>query len=109
MYTEQSVLKYQSVPHIKYHKPDRLGYYYQPSPVSDVQPYTQLLDTDQHVFSAGLGYAWRFLEKWITYPLEFDLYFQYKYLPERTLQTVAGRTTIKGQHINIGGTIQLQF
>jgi len=87
----------------------RLGYGYHPSPVSRVQPYTQLLDTDQHVFSTGLGYAWGWPARWIAYPLVFDLYFQYKYLPERTLETVAGDMTVHGRHVNIGGSIQLQF
>jgi hypothetical protein len=87
----------------------RLGYGYQPSPVGRFQPYTQLLDTDQHVFSTGLGYAWRWPARWIAYPLVFDLYFQYKYLPERTLETVAGSTPVRGEQFNVGGSIQLEF
>jgi len=92
----------------------RLGYYYQPSPLKSVQPFTRLMDTDQHVFSAGLGYAWRWPAQWIAYPLEFDLYLQYKHLPRRTLQMVTASSspetvTIWGRHLNVGGSVRLQF
>jgi len=99
----------------------RLGYYYQPTPVRGVQPYTQLLDTDQHVFSTGLGYAWRWAERYIGFPPELDFYFQYKYHPERTLQTVVyryeedrlrvvpGQTTVWGHQYNLGASVQLRF
>lgn len=88
----------------------RLGYYYQPSPINDVpQPKTQLLDTDQHVFSTGLGYVWRFPERFFGHPIEFDLYVQYHHLPRRTLDTVAGPMSIWGYHIGGGGSVQVQF
>jgi len=88
----------------------RLGYYYQPSPISDVpQTETQFLDTDQHVFSTGLGYVWRFPERFFGYPVELDLYFQYHHLPRRTLDTVAGPMSVWGYHVGGGGAIQLQF
>ncbi len=88
----------------------RLGYYYQPSPLNDVpQTMTQFLDTDQHVFSTGLGYVWRFPERFLGHPVEFDLYLQYHHLPRRTLDTVAGPMSLWGYHIGGGGTIQLQF
>jgi len=67
----------------------RGGYYYDPSPIpdqSDVK--SNYLDTDKHVFSVGLGYAFSKLP-WIGelplyYPLEIDGYFQFQHLPNRT-------------------------
>ena len=100
----------------------RLGYYHQPTPVRGVQPYTQLLDTDQHVFSTGLGYSWRWVAQYIGFPPEFDFYFQYKHHPRRTLQTVVyrydpegnlhvvpGETTVWGHQYNLGASVQLRF
>jgi len=87
----------------------RLGYYYQPTPVKSVQPFTQLLDADQHVFSTGLGYIWRWPESYIAYPLEFGLYLQFKHLPRRTLDTVAGKTSVWGRHLNMGLSVQFRF
>jgi len=87
----------------------RLGYTYQPTPVKSVQPFTRLLDADQHVFSTGLGYVWHWPERWIFYPLEFGLYLQVKHLPRNTLETVAGKTTVWGRHINMGASAEFRF
>ena len=87
----------------------RLGYYYHPSPVRSHQPYTYLLDTDQHVFSTGLGYTWRYIERLTGYPLECDLHFQYQYLPRRTLHTLTTPTDVWGYIVNVGGSVQFRF
>jgi len=87
----------------------RAGYSYQPSPVSTVQPLTRLLDTDQHVFATGLGYVWRAPERYITYPVVLDAYAQFTYLPERTLSTIQGMTSVWGHMINVGCSVQIRF
>jgi long-subunit fatty acid transport protein len=87
----------------------RLGYYYHPSPVRSRQPFTYFLDTDQHVFSTGAGYTWRYIERFIGYPLEFDLYFQFQYLPRRTLETLEVPTSLWGYIVNVGGSVQFRF
>ena len=87
----------------------RLGYYYQPSPVKNHQEYTQLIDTDQHVFSAGLGYVWEYPEQYIGFPVELDLYFQYQYLPRRTIDTFAGQTSVWGNQMGGGCSLQMPF
>jgi len=87
----------------------RFGYYYHPSPVRTRQEYTYLLDTDQHVFSTGLGYVWRYVERFIGYPLEVDVYFQFQYLPKRTLHTLGAPTAVWGYITNVGGAVQLRF
>jgi len=85
-----------------------LGYYWQPSPVKTDQPYTQYLDTDEHVFSLALGYALA-IPKLLQFPLVFSAYVQFQYLPERTLSTVNGPTTVWGTSTGVGGTVSLQF
>lgn len=66
----------------------RGGYYFDPSPVPDqFDVKSNYLDTDKHVFSLGLGYAFSRLP-WIGelplyYPIEIDGYFQAQYLPKR--------------------------
>jgi len=85
-----------------------VGYYWQPSPVSSVQPSTQYLDADEHVFACAVEYALA-IPRILRYPLRFYAYAQYQYLPERTLQTVNGPTSVWGYITNVGGTIQLSF
>jgi hypothetical protein len=84
------------------------GYYYQPSPVEASQPYTLYLDADQHVFSGATELSWP-LTRILEYPLRFHLYFQFQYLPHRSLDTAMGTTSIWGYITNIGATVQLRF
>ncbi len=84
------------------------GYYWQPSPVKDVQPYTHYLDTDQHVFSAAVEYG-LLLKKAFKYPLVLRAYFQYQYLPRREIVTVAGPASVWGYIFNVGGTVEIRF
>jgi hypothetical protein len=85
-----------------------LGYYFQPSPVKGFQPFTQYLDTDEHVFSFATEYALP-IPDLLEYPLVFSAYVQYQYLPERTLLTVNGPTSVWGYTTGVGGTVRLQF
>ncbi len=84
------------------------GYYWQPSPVRDVQPHTCYLDTDQHVFSAAVEYGLR-LKKVFKYPLVLRAYVQYQYLPRRDLLLVDGPASVWGYILNVGGTVELRF
>jgi len=84
------------------------GYYWQPSPVKTVQPYTNFLDTDEHVFSLALEYDW-LIKKVFTHPLKLQIYFQYQHLPRRTLKTLMGPTAILGFIANVGATVQFRF
>jgi len=96
-----------------------LGYYWRPSPVKTYQPATQYLDTDEHVFSVALGYALP-IGNLLQYPLVFSAYFQFQYLPERTLYTVDGPVadparpvvtpkSVWGTSAGVGGTVALRF
>jgi len=87
----------------------QLGYYYQPSPVKSVQPYTNLLDTDKHVFSFAGQLSWHLLKCVLGKPLQFQLYFQYQHCPRRTLEIMNGSTTVWGYILNIGGSVQIPF
>ena len=98
----------------------RGGYYYYPSPVKKEQYHTRFMDTDQHVFSAGLGYVWRWPERWFSFPLEIDLYIQYKYLPQRTIISLATSLEdppdstpetykISGRHLGAGLALTMEF
>jgi hypothetical protein len=84
------------------------GYYWQPSPVKDVQPYTHYLDTDQHVFSAAVEYGLP-LKKVFKFPLVLRAYFQYQYLPRREILTFRGPGAVWGYIINVGGTVEFRF
>jgi hypothetical protein len=84
------------------------GYYYQPSPVKGVQPFTQYLDADEHVLSAA-GELSVPIPRLLEYPLRFRLCLQYQYLPQRRLSTVNGTTTVWGYLITVGGTVELRF
>ena len=90
------------------------GYYWQPSPVKETQTHTRYLDTDQHVFSVALEYDW-LIRKIFTYPLTIQGYFQYQYLPGRTIQeTINGPDNLAywdiwGYIINVGAMVQFRF
>ncbi len=84
------------------------GYYWQPSPVKRFQPYTHYLDTDEHVFSAGLQYALT-IRGFLKYPIMMSFYVQYQYLPHRTLETIHGPSSIRGYITNVGATVGFRF
>ena len=84
------------------------GYTYQPSPVSALQPYTEYLDTDQHVFACAAQYDLA-IPGLLEFPLRLSGYVQYIYLPERTLETVNGPVSTWGYMTNVGATVQLSF
>ncbi len=86
----------------------QMGYYWQPSPIKTIQPFTNYLDTDEHVFSIGLEYDW-LLTDVFTYPLKLQLYFQYQHLPRRILWTLLGPTSIWGVIANVGAVVQFRF
>jgi long-chain fatty acid transport protein len=60
----------------------RGGYYFQKSPVPEQTGLTNFLDSDTHVFSAGLGFALRDLFG-TTRALKLDLHFQFHQLMNR--------------------------
>ena len=86
----------------------QVGYYWQPSPVKDVQPFTQYLDTEEHVFSCAVEYELP-IKRLLEYPLRFHAFFQYQHMPRRTLETVNGATAIWGYITHLGATVQLSF
>ena len=86
-----------------------MGYYYQPSPVKFHQPFTQFLDTDEHVFSTGMEFSRHIMNRFPDGTLKLQFFFQYQHLPHRSLETVNGQTSIWGYLVNMGASVQLLF
>ncbi len=88
----------------------RLGYYYEPSPVPTQNGRFNILDNDQHVVSAGLGIATRYLEK---YGLRYDLLFQAHVLEDRrtpnTEDTLFGPMEARGVVYQLGIDLHFDF
>jgi len=87
----------------------QLGYYYQPSAVRDVQPRTNLLDADKHVFSCGAQVACNPLPWVLARPLRFQIFLQYQYCPRKTLELLNGETAVWGYILNVGGGLSVPF
>jgi long-chain fatty acid transport protein len=63
----------------------RAGYFYENSPAPEQMDYTNLVDTDRHAFSLGLGMDVLSLRPVLPGWLSFDAHFMYGYLPDRTM------------------------
>jgi long-chain fatty acid transport protein len=61
----------------------RAGYYYENTPVPEQRHLTNLIDTDHHVLSAGIGAALLQLQPLISDRLVVDAHVQLSILPER--------------------------
>jgi len=61
----------------------RLGYFYEPSPVPEQIRVSNYIDNDRHVFSLGIGFAFRDPLKIIRFPWNLNLMAQYMVLPTR--------------------------
>lgn len=85
-----------------------MGYYWQPSPVKTLQPFTRYLDSDEHVFSLALGCPVP-LRRLLEYPLVLSAYAQFQYMPGRTLYTVQGPARVWGTAVGLGATVELRF
>ncbi len=57
----------------------RFGYAYHPSPVPEQTGVSNLYDSDRHILTLGVGYAWE--DAW--QPVKIDAFFQYHHLEER--------------------------
>ncbi len=90
----------------------RLGYYYEPSPERDatLDGRQNILDSDQHVVSAGLGIGTRILQK---FQIRYDFLFQAHLLTERSTANTGdsrfGPLTAKGQVYDLGFEIGFEF
>jgi len=76
----------------------RGGYYFQKSPVPEQTGITNYLDSDSHVFSAGLGFALRDLFG-TTRALKLDGHFQYHYLTDREHKKDSERVDLDGDGV----------
>lgn len=63
----------------------RGGYYYEPSPVGDMNGEMNILDPDKHVGSAGTGFAFNDPAGIFLQPVQFDLAYQLHYLMDSHL------------------------
>jgi len=88
----------------------RLGHYWEPSPVPDMDGRMNILDTDQHVLSTGLGivYQARGMER-----LAMDLYFQAHLLRDRRIENTEdplfGPIDIGGEVYSGGISVSVEF
>lgn len=85
------------------------GYYYQPSPVKEDQPYTVFLDAEEHVFSCAVEFSRHLIKRLFHEPLQLRVFFQYQVLPRRSLDTANGRTAVWGSFLSLGGALQIPF
>jgi long-chain fatty acid transport protein len=76
----------------------RGGYYFQKSPVPEQTGLTNFLDSDTHVFSAGLGFALRDLFG-TTRALKLDFHFQFHELMNREHRKAGEFADLDGDEI----------
>lgn len=63
----------------------RWGYQFRPTPVPEQTGVTNLLDSDTHVVSGGLGFTFVDISEVFPAPLSFDIYDQFHYMTPRTM------------------------
>lgn len=84
----------------------RGGYYYRPSPLPDLpdpEGVTNLLDSDNHVFSLGFGFLFK-------ESIAVDLHAQFRYLVDRTIRKDDGSSRSFGGNVwNLGFTMSRCF
>ena len=92
----------------------RQGYQFHPSPVPDQTGDSNFVDTDRHMFSAGLGFGianpWRENDL-----LDLDLFFQYNLLKNRQISKASANNVgapgylAGGNIMLVGGGLTLRF
>lgn len=92
----------------------RVGYFYENSPVPEQTGFANLVDTDRHAWSVGVGLELLQLRPVLPGSLAFDAHFQYAWLPPRTMHKTSpidpiGDYVAEG-HIFTGGvTMEARF
>ncbi len=93
-YVPHAGLEYTFFPNEKNHFVARAGYWFEESPVPPQTGETNLLDSDQHVITAGGGVTLgQFFEGKFDPPFSVDLFFQYHLLEDRQVTKDDGTTT----------------
>jgi long-chain fatty acid transport protein len=91
----------------------RAGYYYEPSPVPDMNGRMNILDPDKHVGSVGAGFRFADPLDIILTPIQFDLAYQLHWLVEERLSNnhdpVYPPLTAGGQVHNFAATMNFEF
>lgn len=90
----------------------RLGYYYEPSPERDatLDGRQNILDSDQHVVSAGLGIGTQVMKRFnIRYDLLFQLHMLETRSTENTGDTRFGPMTAEGKVYDFGLEVSFEF
>ena len=92
----------------------RFGYFYRQSPVRDLKGYSNFLDSDTHVLSAGIGARITDPLKILLRPYSFDAYFQAHILEPRSANKTlpndpTGDYEISGYILVGGATLTLRF
>lgn len=91
----------------------RAGYYYEPSPVEDMNGRMNILDPDKHVGSVGLGFLFSDPTGIVLTPVVFDLAYQLHWLVETSLDNdqdpVFPPLVAGGQVHSFATTLQLSF
>lgn len=67
----------------------RLGYFYRPSPIASYEGPGNLVDPEQHVITAGLGFDLQAM-KILQYPVKLDVHAQYHHLVEKHITKSPG-------------------
>ena len=85
----------------------RAGYQYFPTPIPDQIYNTNILDSDRHIFSTGLGFHIVDILGLIKDGIDLNIYFQYHYLTSRSFNKVYtldkyGDYSIKGNIVEGG-------
>jgi long-chain fatty acid transport protein len=85
----------------------RVGYFYENSPAPEQMDFTNLVDTDRHAWSLGLGLDLLDLRPLLPGWLSLDAHFSYAWLPDRTMRKLSpidpvGDYVARG-HIFAGG------
>ena len=86
------------------------GYYYEPSPVPDMNGWMNILDSDMNVISCGLGldYLLRGVDL-----LKIEAYFQVHLAREKVLHNdqdpLYGRITTGGEVYSMGISVSIQL
>lgn len=92
----------------------RFGYFYESSPVPEQMEMTNLVDTDRHTWSAGVGIDLLQLRPFLPGTLSIDAHLGYSFLPERGMRKRSaidpvGDYVARG-HIVMGGlTVEAAF
>lgn len=64
----------------------RTGYAYRPTPVTDYSTGLNFVDSNVHIFSAGLGLTFKSFLKILDRPLSLDFFYQHQMLEDRKIE-----------------------